>query len=168
MNGSRGRIPHAVARCRHGGRHTGRVAGQTGRSGQARRYRRRRRDAEGRNRGRNLRDRPDRAASRESRCKSAGRNSRLRAFYPTSKRQPALPAAPMPVSPDRSSQRPSGSPTHRTAGASAPGSPRAPPTAAAGRVRASPAARRLAEMKGVDLGAIARPWTRRRNHLCGC
>ncbi len=64
-------------------------------------------------------------------------------------------AAPMPVSPVAPASVPPAAPRIVPPAPPRPAPARATPPAAAGRVRASPAARRLAEMKGVDLATIA-------------
>jgi pyruvate dehydrogenase E2 component (dihydrolipoamide acetyltransferase) len=64
-------------------------------------------------------------------------------------------AVPMPVSPVAPASVPPAAPRIVPPAPPRPAPARATPPAAAGRVRASPAARRLAEVKGVDLATIA-------------
>ena len=149
-----------------------RVAGQTRRPGQARRYRRRGRDAEGRHRDRNLRGRPNRArfwSISTPRCRSGLRS---RGFEPSLEAQagaavaapprarPTAPPATPPMAPPSSPlapARPIPRPSPTTPILGGPGSAR--------RVRMSPAARRLAELHGVDPSGIMGQRPRGRDHL---
>ena len=132
------RLPDAVARRRHGGRHAGRVADQARRPGQTRRCRRCRRNPEGRDRGRDLRGRDRLRDRRAGRHQGSGRRragaDRRRAPHRRA-RGPPLPRrcqsrAPLP--------------------APAPPAPRAAvPVSPAAKV--TPAARRRAAELGIDL-----------------
>ena len=70
-----GRVPHALARRRHGSRDIGRMAEAARRSREARRYRRRCRDPEGCHRNRHLRGRRDRALARRAGHHRTGRHT---------------------------------------------------------------------------------------------
>ena len=141
------RLPHALARRRHGGRHAGRMAGEAGRSGEARRRRRGGGDAEGRDRDRDLQRRrrvgTGRAGWRRV-CRSVrcwrGSMAAAGASVAASAGRRRLPT---PAAPPATPNPPSASTADPRAVSPEP------------QRRVSPAARRLAAARGIDISGVA-------------
>ena len=112
----------------------------------SRRHRRRRRDAEGRDRGRDLRQGHDRRHPRAGRRKSSGRQSARAYRRRKGGGRRRLRAAP----PARAGRRSAPAPVLRPAVKPAP----APQAAPSGRIKATPVARRRAAELGVDLSRV--------------